>query len=57
MLKSTKETIIAKSLTFKSVTSNVPAGKRAVGWRVSMEFFNDDNQPQRKVVNSGGLIS
>ena len=27
----------------KSVTTNLPAGKRAVGLRVSMEFFNDDN--------------
>ena len=25
----------------KSVTSNVPVGKRAVGLRVSMEFFDD----------------
>ena len=27
----------------KSVTSDLPASKRAVGLRVSMEFFNDDN--------------
>ena len=29
----------------KLVTSNVPVGKRAVGLRVSMEFFDDDTGP------------